>query len=88
MPRYFGFWYGKNPPGVDQFCKEQQERAERQHRERLDGLRRKYHDVPLHWAVIQLIREGGLTHQDMATVMQTDIDTIGWEVERARQNAR
>ena len=55
--------------------------------ERLNCLRRKYHDVPLHWAVIQLIREGGLTHQDMAKVLETDTDTISNEIDRARQNA-
>lgn len=57
--------------------------------ERLNCLRRKYQDVPLNWAVIQLFwREGNLTIADVAKILETDEDTITWEIDRARQNAR
>ena len=63
--------------------------ARERKRERLDCLRRKYHDIPLHYAVIQLFwREGGLTVADLAEILETDEDTINSEIDRAELNAR
>lgn len=55
---------------------------------RFEGLKRKYSDVPLHWAVIQLYsREGKLRIRDIAKILETDEATISQELDIARQNA-
>ena len=84
------FNFSKQPdPAVDKWCKERDEKAKAKKRERLDCLRRKYHDVPFHLAVMQLFwRERNLTIDDIAVILETDYDTVNWEVDRARQNAR
>ena len=77
-------WFSEvfDPEHRDQVARERKS-------ERLDGLKRKYHDVPLHWAVIQLFwREANLTIPDIALILETDEDTVTWEIDRARQNAR
>ena len=88
--KYFGFNFSSKPnPVIDRLCQEASERASKARRERLDGLRRKYSDIPLNMAVIQLFwREGGLTVSDLAEVLETDEDTIMFEIDRAEQNAR
>ena len=60
---------------------------------RLEALKRKYRPiaekVSLNWAVIQLFwREGKLTQADIASILDTDEDTINFEIGIARQNAR
>jgi len=79
---------------IKHFChkkaeREREERQARKRQERFDGLRRKYQDVPLHWAVIQLFwREARLTVSDIAEILETDEDTVRFEIDIARQNAR
>ena len=88
--KYFGFNFSMKPdPVIDRLCKEASERAKKAKRDRLDALRRKYHDVPLNMAVIQLFwREGGLTIRDLAIILETDEGTIESEIDRAELNAR
>lgn len=65
------------------------ELADEARTKRFECLRKKYHDVPLNWAVIQLFwREGNLTIPDIAEILETDEETIDSEIDRARQNAR
>ena len=88
--RYGWFDWSKKPdPAIDKFCKERDDAAKAKKRERLECLRRKYHDVPLHSAVIQLFwREARLTIDDIAFILETDADTVKFEIDIARQNAR
>ena len=87
---YGWFNFSKKPdPAIDKWCKKRDEKAKARKRERLDCLRRKYHDVPFHYAVMQLFwREGKLTISDIAKILETDEDTVKFEIDRARQNAR
>jgi len=63
--------------------------ARERKRERMEGLKRKYHDVPFHHAVMNLFwREGRLTMDDIATILETDDDTVKWEIDKIRQDAR
>lgn len=79
---------------IKHFCpkkaeREREERKARKRQERLDGLKRKYADIPLHWAVIQLFwREARLKVSDIAEILETDEDTVRFEIDIARQNAR
>ena len=88
---YGWFNWSKQPdPAIDKACKgARRKRRKRRKRERLENLRRKYHDVPLNLAVMQLFwREGRLTISDITQILETDEDTVKWEIDRARQNAR
>ena len=68
---------------------EREAKRKQQRQERFEALRRKYSDVGLHWAVIQLFwREARLTVRDIAEILETDEDTIRGEIDIARQNAR
>lgn len=81
-------WSKKPDPVIDRLCKERDEKAKAKQQERLDCLRRKYHDIPLRYAVMQLFwRERNLTVSDIASILETDEDTVRWEIDRARQNA-
>ena len=75
---YGWFNWSKQPdPAIDKACRERDERAKAKKRERLDCLRRKYHDVPLNLAVMQLFwREGRLTISDITQILETDEDTV------------
>jgi len=82
-------WSTKPDPAIDKACKRRDEQAKARKRERLDCLRRKYHDVPFHLAVLQLFwREGKLTISDIAKILETDEDTVRFEVDIIRQKAR
>ncbi|MDE0397283.1 MAG: hypothetical protein OXL96_05690 [Candidatus Poribacteria bacterium] len=87
---YGWFNFSKKPdPAIDKWCEKRDNAAKARKRERLANLRRKYHDVPLHSAVIQLFwREGNLTISDIAKILETDEDTVKFEIDIARQNAR
>ena len=82
-------WSKKPDPAIDKACKERDDKAKAEKRERLECLRRKYHDVPFHYAVLQLFwREGNLTISDIAKILETDEDTVKFEVDIIRQNAQ
>ena len=87
---YGWFNFSTQPdPAVEKWCKERDEKAKAEKRERLACLRRKYHDVPLRHAVMNLFwREANLTIPDIAEILETDEDTVKFEIDIIRQDAR
>ena len=82
-------WSKKADPAVDKWHQKQMDKAKAEKQNRLENLKRKYHDMPLKYAVMQLFwRERNLTIPDIAKILETDEDTVQFEIDIARQNAR
>ena len=47
-------WSKKPDPAVDKWHQKQMDKAKAEKRKRLENLKRKYHDMPLKYAVMQL----------------------------------
>lgn len=86
----YGFNWSKKPdPAIDKACKRRDDAAKARKNKRMEDLKRKYHDVPFHHAVLLLFwREGRLTIDDIAKILETDSDTVRFEVDKIRQDAR
>lgn len=70
-------------------AREKEAREKKARKERLEGLRRLYSDVPLHHSVIQLVgSRPRLTLAEIAWIKETCTETIKFELDIARQNAR
>ena len=50
--------------------------------------RERYADIKPLWSAVIQLRKSGFTFQEMAFILETDIDTIENEWERIKQNAR
>ena len=82
-------WSKKECPLVNKWNREQDEREKARRQERIDSLRRKYHDCGRHMAVMQLFyRETRLTISDIAEILQTTETDVENELDIMRQNAR
>ena len=90
MGTYGWFNFSTQPDAaIDKWHKQRDDAAKAEKRERLACLRRKYHDVPLRHAVMNLFwREAKLTISDIAEILETDEKTVKTEIDTIRQDAR
>lgn len=82
-------WSKKECPLVKKWNREQEERAKARKKERIDSLRKKYHDCGFHSAVMQLFyRETRLTISDIAEILQTTETEVENELDIMNQRAQ